>query len=222
MNLHQLVRKKKLTQSEYATLAGVNQSTISKHLAAGVLSEAGAGDWIIWNRELIHHSMEVAAGRKGNGPLDLAQERARLSARQSERLEIELDALRHKLWPVGAIAEMVAYAVSNMRTIMLGLPHRFKSIAPSVAPVAVNQLDDLVREALTDFSQLRLPERFLEQAKQYFEQRHRTAEFLIERNQPNGHPGKRASKTATRNREGKPAQNASDVKNDHERMAAGS
>ena len=225
MNIDELITKKKLTQTEFAFLVGINQATVSKALSEGILTRGA--DWVVWNRELLRHSMEVASGR-GGGPLDLAQERARLAALQSERIEIELDQLRGDLWPVGPIAETVGWHIDTLKTKMLSLPHRFKSIAPSTLPRDINALDDLIREALTDFGQLRLPARFVKMAQRYFEKRRsnakRSAEFLINRKDQttNGHAGKRTAGKFARDQARNPTQGTTDVESDRERCPAGS
>jgi phage terminase Nu1 subunit (DNA packaging protein) len=132
MNVDDLVRKKRLSQTQFASLVDVNQSTISKAMSAGILTPGA--DWITWNRQLLHHAMEVSASRRSDGEFDLVRERARLAKMQADRMVIEIKTTLREVLHLEPIAVALGAVFSGVKTKLLGLPYKIKSRVPYIAP----------------------------------------------------------------------------------------
>lgn len=95
-------------QSDFGDMVGISQPAVSDLLVRGVLTDgAAAGQWL---REYCGHMREIAAGRLGNGDLDLVTERARLARVQRERIEMQNAMTRRTLLPATLLVEIVARA----------------------------------------------------------------------------------------------------------------
>lgn len=146
----------RMTETEFAKLVGVDQSVISRNLKKGILTR-GAG-WRTWVQELYHHSAEAAAGRRGEGPLDLVQERAGLAKIQTDKTEFELKKLRGEFIPSDLAFRLIASAFAVARSRLLSLPHRIKSVIPELPISAYKKMIELIHEFLTDLANERLPQ----------------------------------------------------------------
>ena len=103
----------RMTEVEFAKLVGVNQSVVSRLLSRGTLTR-GAG-WRTWVQELHRHNAETAAGRRGEGKLDLVQERARLAKVQSDRTEFELKKSRREFLPKNLVIHFMTSRFAIVR-----------------------------------------------------------------------------------------------------------
>jgi len=84
---------------------------------------------------------------------DLTAERARLAHHQANKAALEAKALIGALVPVEEVADVVGEEYANVRAKLLSLPSK---VAPSLVGLTTREikaeLDDLVREALTELS----------------------------------------------------------------------
>ncbi len=155
----------KMTETEFAKLIGVNQSVISRELKRGILTR-GAG-WRTWVQELHRHSAEVAAGRRGEGKLDLVQERAWLAKAQSEKTAFELKNLKGDLIPSDLAFDLITSAFAISRSRLLSLPRQIKSIVPELSASAFKKITGLIHQFLTDLGHERLPKHIHEAFKNW-------------------------------------------------------
>lgn len=144
-----------MNQSQFAELIGVDQSVISRAITAGILTKDA--DWTIWVKQLTRHYIESAAGRRGNGTLDIVQERARWSAAMADKTEFELKKHRAEFIPLNLTLGILNHANGIIRSRLLALPHRLKSLVRELTPKAVMTIDNLIREALTELSSQHFP-----------------------------------------------------------------
>lgn len=74
----------------------------------------------------LRHLREIAAGRSGNGELDLAGERAALAKVQRERIEMQNAITRRELAPVILIEQVLAKAGRKVAGILDAIPGMIK------------------------------------------------------------------------------------------------
>ncbi len=164
---------KHATQQELADALGISQAEVSRLVKKGfVTRHASLGQWLI---EYGRHMREVAAGWKSeDGNLDLIHERARLAARQSEKLEIDTAKLRGSLLPSNVVIEIINFHNSTIRSRLLAMPARLKAQRPELEIDAVIALTSLIRETLIELSHVRLPKNIDDRTRQYFSDLHAT------------------------------------------------
>lgn len=100
------------SQAIFAGVIGVNQSTVSRMMEAGIIKEGEPlGRWIKGGYE---HLREQAAGRLGSeiGGLDLVQERAALARSQREAQDLKNAVARGEYAPIGLLADVLGLASS--------------------------------------------------------------------------------------------------------------
>jgi hypothetical protein len=135
---------KPATQSKLGARLGATQPSIAHLTKMGVLTPGADLDQ--WTREAWAYMSESAAGRQG----PLADERTRLAARQSEKLEIELAKLRSGLAPAAVVAEKVFIPFINAtKTKIRKFPTRCSSMA-SLTPPQIEIIERLTGKLLNE------------------------------------------------------------------------
>ena len=160
---------KDTTQEQFAKLVGITQPQVSQLIRKGVLSrKATIGEWL---QDYLKNLREQAAGRQSpDSEYDLIGERARLAARQSEKIEIDIARQHQELIPTQALLDAMQFLNTTIRSKLLAIPRRFKSLWPDASTKEITILDGLVREALTELAHVRLPPDIRRQAEQHFSQ----------------------------------------------------
>jgi phage terminase Nu1 subunit (DNA packaging protein) len=169
---------KDTTQEQFARLANISQPRVSQLIRQGILSRGGT--ILDWTRELLEHQRRIIAQHESKSGIDLIAERARLSQRQAEKVEIENARLRNELLPVAIVKSILQSHNTTIRARLLGVPNRFKAKHPKVTTEEFLSLKDIVNEVLTELSRVRLPDDLEASARQYFRDLHSAA-------QSNGH-----------------------------------
>lgn len=144
------------TQSRFAAFIDVDPAVISRAVSRGILTRGA--DWITWNRELHHYQAENAAGHSGDAELNLALERARLARAQTQKLHLDIKKSRDEFVSVEAVSFAIVQINGTIRSKLLALAHRIKSNIPQLPTKAVTVVDDLVRDALEELGNQRLPQ----------------------------------------------------------------
>jgi phage terminase Nu1 subunit (DNA packaging protein) len=162
------------TQEQFAKLVGISQPEVSQLLRKGVLTRGATTAQ--WHREYLDNLRKVAAGwQSQSGMLDRIQEAALLDRRKREQIEIKLAESKGDLLPVAAVVEALSFINSAVKSKLLALPNRIRSMNPQMTPRQVDDLDASVREILTELSNVRLPPSFRAVTEQYFSTLHTTA-----------------------------------------------
>ena len=163
------------TQEEFARLVGISQPEVSQLIRKGVLTRGGTRAQ--WHKEYLDNLRKVAAGwQSQSGLLDRIQEAALLDRRKREELDIKLAKLRGELLPVDAVVEALTFVHSAVRSRLLALPNRIRSLNASMTPRQVDQIEETVREILNELSNVRLPADFHQVTERYFSRLHATDE----------------------------------------------
>ena len=125
---------KKCRQSEFGRAVGISQQAVSGLIKRGVLSDgATAGAWLL---EYCGNLREVAAGRLGNGGLDLATERAMLARVQREKIEMQNAVTRRELVPANLLVQIIAGSAPKVCGLL-------ESIVPTLRRRAGYRAEDL-------------------------------------------------------------------------------
>lgn len=136
------------TQTALAELVGVTQPTISNLMTEGKLPTDGTLGELL--RAYCARLREQAAGRQGDGHLDLVQERAALARAQREGQDIKNAVARREYAPVGLLADVLGMASSavvdrfdqlegQLRKACPGLPDEARITVQTVIASARNQ-----------------------------------------------------------------------------------
>lgn len=136
---------------EVAAALGVNDRTVGDLVSRGILPDApGRGQWDIaaCTRAYIAHLREQAAGRAGDGELDLVEERARLAKEQADRHEMENAVRRGELLERAHVDAAVIGAFARVRARLLAIPSKLApQVVQSDEPAEAEQM---IRAAVCD------------------------------------------------------------------------
>ena len=121
---------KSLQQAEFGALVGIAQPTVSELVTSGVLPSGATGHaWLLaYTRRL----REQAAGRAGNGDLDLVQERAALARSQRIQTELKTATVLREYAPVALLESILATAGAAVADRIDGIEGLLKKIAPDL------------------------------------------------------------------------------------------
>lgn len=118
------------TQKAFGDLVGISQPAVSDLLTRGVLQDgAVAGQWLL---DYCGHLREVAAGRVGDGDVDLVTERALLAREQREKIAMQNAVTRGELAPVILIEQVLAKAASKVAGILDAIPGMVRRRVPDL------------------------------------------------------------------------------------------
>ena len=162
---------KNATQQQLADALQISQAEVSRLIQKGYLSKrASVGQWLI---EYGRHMRDLAAGWKSeDGDLDLIHERARLAARQSEKLEIDTAKLRGDLFPKQTVIKVLGFQYTNIRSKLLTIPARIKAQRPELEIDAIIALKGLIDETLIELTHIQLPGDIVEGVQRYYHDLH--------------------------------------------------
>lgn len=126
----------KLNQTAFAALIGVSGPAVSQMFARGTLSaEMTTGEMLL---AYCSHLREQAAGRQGDGDLNLPTERAWLAREQRIRIELQNAVTRRELAPVVVIEEVLAKAGSRVAGILESIPGNIRRRIPRLTMDELN------------------------------------------------------------------------------------
>lgn len=129
-----------VTQSQFGALVGISQPAVSSLVSRGVLIEgACAGDWL---HAYCEHLREIAAGRGGDGVIELATERALLAREQRKRVAMQNAVTEGELAPRVLLVEALARTAPRICGLL-------ESIVPALRRRSGYSADDLAFVAQT-------------------------------------------------------------------------
>ncbi len=119
-------------------MIGVSDARVSQLISELVIQKgASAAEWLLAYCERLR---DQAAGRKGEGSLDLVQERAALAKAQREGVEIKNAVLRGQYADVSLLAQVLATASQAVAQRFDHLPGQVRKACPDLPP----QVTDIV------------------------------------------------------------------------------
>lgn len=142
-----------MTQGEFGSLVDISQQAVSDLVRRGVLPEgAPACEWLI---AYCAHLRGIAAGRGGDGALELTAERARLAKEQADRIAMQNALARKEQMPTYLLEEILARASSRAGRILDTIPGKLRRRLPQLGSAdlaAVTQIVAAARNAAAKVS----------------------------------------------------------------------
>lgn len=137
------------TQTALAELVGVTQPTISNLMAEGKLPADGTlGDLL---RAYCARLREQAAGRQGDGHLDLVQERAALARAQREGQAIKNAVARREYAPIGLLADVLGMTASAVVDRFDQLDGQLRKACPDLPDEARTTIQHTIANARNEW-----------------------------------------------------------------------
>lgn len=134
-----------MTQADFGSLVGITQPAVSDLQSRGVLAPgATAGVWLLAYTE---HLREMAAGRGGEGGLELARERARLAKEQADKVAMQNAVTRGELAPAHVLEEVLARAGARAGRVLETIPGEIKRRAPQLTSDDISAIARIVAKA---------------------------------------------------------------------------
>lgn len=127
----------RVSQDEFAAIAGISQPAVSGLLARGVLVRGGTA--LQWIRAYARHLEEAASQRQGDGALDLPQERAALAREQRTGIALKNQSLRQEFAPVAQLESILEIVRESVREQFDELPAMIQRLCPEL-PVEVRSV----------------------------------------------------------------------------------
>lgn len=143
-------------------LPGASHEAVRRAIAAGRISASvihlPSGKPAIRDSELADREWELAtrpsavAPTKDDGNADYRSARVRREAALAEIAELELAERKGRVAPIEELEQRMVRAFTIVRTHLLGIPSRIRQRLPHIAAEDVREIDDLIREALTELA----------------------------------------------------------------------
>jgi hypothetical protein len=147
------------TQAELGAWLGITRQAIAALQRRGVLPRGGTLQAAVV--AYCAHLREQAASRRGDGPLDLAQERARLAKAQTRALDRQdavargelVEAEEVKDFVLGICAALVfALEAAPTRIVgVLGVSGELAAVAQHAAQVKIDRIRHVLADRVADF-----------------------------------------------------------------------
>lgn len=136
-------------QADFADLVGLSEAKVSQLVSDGVLERgATCGDWL---RAYLARLREQAAGRMGDGNLDLVQERAALARAQRESYEIKNAVAQGEYAPIGLLADVLGAASAAIVDRLDALPGLLRKVCPDLPAEARDALGKTIASARNEW-----------------------------------------------------------------------
>lgn len=143
---------KSYTQAEFGKLIGIEQSAVSGLVRRGVINSGDpVGAWIL---SYCAHMREIAAGRQshdGKG-LDLVSERAKLTASQNERVEMQNAVTRREYGPIEALEFSLSDLMTRLAAKLDTIPGKIKLNSDKLTADDIEVAATVIAEARNDIA----------------------------------------------------------------------
>lgn len=134
-----------LTQAQFGDLVGISQQAVSDLCRRQVLRDGEpARTWLLAYCE---HLRDIAAGRGGEGALELATERARLAREQADKIAMQNAVTRGALAPAYLLEEVLARAGARASRILDTIPGEIRRRVPQLTSDDIGAVARVVAKA---------------------------------------------------------------------------
>jgi phage terminase Nu1 subunit (DNA packaging protein) len=137
------------SQGAFAAIVGISQPRVSNYVAEGVLKPGGTV--IEWLLAYCHRLREQAAGRAGEGGLDLAQERAALARSQRIGQELKNAVTQGEYAPIGLLADVLSAAAAAVTDRFDALPGDLRRTCPDLSDDARTVVESAIASARNEW-----------------------------------------------------------------------
>ena len=153
------------TQREVADHLDLSVKRISELIRDGILpSKMGRSplNLDVCRVAYISYLRKLGGYHKRSGTGDIAEEKAKLTAAQARKAELEVEQLEKSLIPAQLVEDTWIEYVSNVRAKLLGLPSRVAHQVITVDKYAEAELiiKEQVHEALNELAQNGIPQKY--------------------------------------------------------------
>tara|TARA_S200002703_G_scaffold121008_2_gene106841 strand:- start:2286 stop:2810 length:525 start_codon:yes stop_codon:yes gene_type:complete len=153
------------TRKELAEHLDLSPQSISDLIAKGIFSIGSGRSPVnidVCRIQYINHIRKSARYTRKDGTGDIAEEKAKLTAAQARKAELEVEQLEKTLIPAQLVEETWVDYVSNVRAKLLGLPSRVAHQVITVDKYAEAELiiKEQVHEALNELAQNGIPKEY--------------------------------------------------------------
>ena len=153
------------TQREVADHLDLSVKRISELIRDGILpSKMGRSplNLDVCRVAYISYLRKLGGYHKRSGTGDIAEEKAKLTAAQARKAELEVEEMEAKLIPAELVQETWVDYVANARAKLLGLPSRIAHQVITVDKYAEAELiiKEQVHEALNELAQDGIPQKY--------------------------------------------------------------
>ena len=139
----------RIKQEDFGELVGISQQRVSQLMADGILPRDVTG--LAWLRAYTEHLREYAAGRRGDGDLDLVQERAALARAQRIAQDMKNAVTRAQYAPVGLLADVLSAASAGVVDRFDQLDGVLKKACPDLPEAARTALHQVLASARNEW-----------------------------------------------------------------------
>jgi phage terminase Nu1 subunit (DNA packaging protein) len=153
------------TRKELAEHLDLSPQSISDLIGKGIFSIGSGRSPVnidVCRIQYINHIRKSARYTRKDGTGDIAEEKAKLTAAQARKAELEVEQLEKTLIPAQLVEETWVDYVSNVRAKLLGLPSRVAHQVITVDKYAEAELiiKEQVHEALNELAQNGIPKEY--------------------------------------------------------------
>ena len=153
------------TRKELAEHLDLSPQSISDLIGKGIFTIGSGRSPVnidVCRIQYINHIRKSARYTRKDGTGDIAEEKAKLTAAQARKAELEVEQLEKTLIPAQLVEDTWVDYVSNVRAKLLGLPSRVAHQVITVDKYAEAELiiKEQVHEALNELAQNGIPEKY--------------------------------------------------------------
>ena len=143
-----------MTTEQLCGWLGLSRQSLAELVRRGIVPKLGRGRFNAGEatRAYVDHLRGIAAGRRGDGDIDLVQERALLARAQRERLEREAAVAARELLPAADVRDAWVKHITAAKTRILGIPAACKSRNSDLPLPVVANIERACRDALEDLA----------------------------------------------------------------------
>ena len=153
------------TRKELAEHLDLSPQSISDLIGKGIFTIGSGRSPVnidVCRIQYINHIRKSARYTRKDGTGDIAEEKAKLTAAQARKAELEVEQLEKSLIPAQLVEDTWVDYVSNVRAKLLGLPSRVAHQVITVDKYAEAELiiKEQVHEALNELAQNGIPKEY--------------------------------------------------------------
>jgi phage terminase Nu1 subunit (DNA packaging protein) len=141
---------KPCTQNEFALIIGVSQQAVSDMQKRNVIA---SGETLgIWLTKYCSYIREFAAGRAGNGDIDLVTERAMLARSQRERIDMQNEITRREYGPIIALEQSISDCMARVASKLDTVPGKLKLGNDKLTASDLDTVSAIIAEVRNDIA----------------------------------------------------------------------
>jgi phage terminase Nu1 subunit (DNA packaging protein) len=149
VNLDEIV-----TQERFGSIIGISQQAVCELINKQVLQKKMPVG--IWIKAYCANLREVAAGRAGDGELDLVTERAGLAREQRIRIELQNAVTRKEYGPIYELETGLADCMAQVAAQLDTIPGKLKRRSDKLTISDINLVREIIAEARNTIAALKI------------------------------------------------------------------